>query len=144
MADTCIWTTEGLAAIADGRIAAAVTGDDFMIAAYVAAAALDADTDAYTVTDEVADGLGYSAGGVAMTGAALVENGGEEIVDFDDPVWPLASFTARKFLVYLNTAGNKAVALITYDADKTGTGGNFTLTMPAATAGNGFLRLTQP
>jgi hypothetical protein len=77
--------------------------------------------------DEVAAGLGYTAGGTNLSGFAVSLAAGVISVDFADAVWPLASFSAAGALIYNATQGNKALCVLSWGGTFTGLGGNFTV-----------------
>ena len=107
--------------------------DTIKIALYTSAATLGAATTAYTATNEVS-GTGYSAGGVTLTGATIGTSGTTAYVDFDDPEWTSASFTARGALIYNSTASNQAIAVLDFGGDFTVSSGTFRIVFPAAGA----------
>lgn len=109
-------------------------------ALYTSAAALDDSTPAYTATGEVSGG-GYTAGGVTLGGASTGSGSGTAWLDFDDPSWSSATFTARKALIYDADDSNRAYAVIDFGSDKTGQGGNFTPILPAAGATTAIIRI---
>jgi hypothetical protein len=108
--------------------------DTIKIALYTSSATLDASTTAYTATNEVS-GTGYTAGGETLTGATIGTSGTTAYVDFDDPEWTSASFTARGALIYNDTtAGDNAVAVLDFGGDFTVSSGTFRIVFPAAGA----------
>ena len=108
--------------------------DTIKIALYTSSATLDASTTAYTATNEVS-GTGYTAGGETLTGATIGTSGTTAYVDFDDPEWTSASFTARGALIYNDTlAGNNSVAVLDFGGDFTVSSGTFRIVFPAAGA----------
>lgn len=116
-------------------------GNTFNAALYVAAATMDATTTVYAATNEVANGNGYATGGQDLTRIDPTTSGTTAFVDFADEVWSTASFTARGTLIYNVTNGNRAVYVGDFGADKTASGGDFTLAFPAAAAGTAILRI---
>ena len=112
--------------------------DTLKIALYTAAADLGPSTTVYTVTGEVS-GLGYTAGGIPLTGVQVLLSGTTAYVTFDNPVWANASFTCRGALIYNSTEANRAIAVLDFGADKTANG-TFTIQLPAATAASALLR----
>lgn len=114
--------------------------DVIKVALYTSSATLSAATTAYTATEEVT-GTGYSAGGVTMTGAVITTSGTTAILDFTDPVVELASITARGALIYNSSKANRAIAVLDFGSDKTSTGSDFTIQLPAATAEAALLRI---
>ena len=77
-------------------------------------------------TDEVT-GTGYTAGGLALTGAASALAAGVASLDFNDAQWTSASFSAAGALIYNTTRGNKAVCVLDFGGTYTVTAGTFTL-----------------
>lgn len=117
------------------------TTDTFKIALYTSSATLDASTTAYTVTNEVS-GTGYTAGGQALDSPTVTLSGTTAFVDFADETWTAATITARGALIYNSTAaGNPAVAVFDFGADKTSTAGDFVVQFPTADASNAVIRI---
>jgi hypothetical protein len=106
------------------------TGDVYKIALYTSAATLNKATTAYSATNETS-GAGYTAGGNVLAGEVSALSGDIAYLDFNDPVWNAASFTARGALIYNATQANRAVASFDFGADVTATAGDFTVTLPA-------------
>ena len=115
-------------------------GDTFKIALYTSSASLGAGTTAYTTSNEVS-GTGYTAGGNTLTRVDPSSSGTTAITDFADSTWSSATITARGALIYNDTDSDKAVAVLDFGADKTSTGGNFTVQFPAADASNAIIRI---
>ena len=114
--------------------------DTFKIALYTSSASLDSTTTAYSTTNEIT-GTGYSAGGATLTGGAIATSGTTAYVDFADPSWTTATFTANGALIYNTSASNKAVLVLAFGGDFTVTTGTFTIVFPAADASNALIRL---
>jgi hypothetical protein len=113
----------------------------FKTALYTGAAELSATTTAYTTSGEVV-GAGYSAGGATLTATAPSVSNGVALVDFSDATWPSATFTARGALIYNSSvAGNPAVAVLDFGADKTVLGRPFTVSFPNATSETAIVRI---
>lgn len=113
-----------------------LTTDTLYIALYTAAADLNAATTAYTATGEVT-GSGYTAGGVALTGATVSSDGYTAYVNFNNVSFG-ASVTARCALIYNVSKANRSIAVLDFGSDKTST--SFTITMPANTATTALIR----
>ena len=79
--------------------------DTLKIALYLATANLDADTTVYTATGETS-GTGYTAGGNVLTGVTVQTSGTTAFVDFADPTWNPANFTARGALIYRSASAS--------------------------------------
>lgn len=77
--------------------------------------------------DEVPAGLGYTTGGLTLTGFAVGLAAGVTSVDFNDAVWAAASFSAAGALIYNSTQGNKALCVLSFGGTFVGGGGNFTV-----------------
>jgi hypothetical protein len=118
-----------------------LAADTYKIALYTSAATLNADTTAYSATNEVANGNGYTTGGATLTGFAVAKGSGKAWLDFNDASWPTSSITARGALIYNSSRSNKAVMVIDFGANITSTNGTFLVTFPAANAANALLRL---
>lgn len=112
----------------------------FKIALFTSAATLSAATTAYSTTNEVS-GTGYTAGGITLTVVAPTTSGTTAYLDFSDVTWSSATITARGALIYKSIAGNPAVAVLDFGADKTSTNGDFTIQFPAAGASTAILRI---
>ena len=118
------------------------TSQVFKIALYTSSASLDAATTAYSATNEVT-GTGYTAGGETLTIAANpTTSGTTAYLDFADATWTTATITARGAIIYLaDGAGNPAIAVLDFGADKTSTAGDFTVVFPSADASNAIVRI---
>jgi hypothetical protein len=131
------------------------SGDTFKIALYLSTADIDANTTAYTATNE-ASGTNYVAGGVDLinTGVAVTNinaNTGTGFTDFTDAVFTNVNVTARGALIYNSTPSangvantaltNAAVCVLDFGSDKTATDGDFTIIMPTNDASNAIIRI---
>lgn len=117
------------------------TGDVFKIALYTSTAMLDATTTAYSATNEVANGNGYTTGGNTLTSVTPTSTGTTAFVDFADSVWSAATITARGALIYNSSKANRAIAVLDFGADKISTTGDFTVMFPAADSTNAIVRV---
>ena len=120
------------------------TGQTFKIALYTSSATLGASTTAYSTTNEIANGNGYTTGGYSLTISTNPTNGGSgttAFLDFGDAVWANATITARGALIYKSGGGNPSVAVLDFGADKTSTSGDFTVQFPAGDATNAIVRI---
>ena len=111
-----------------------LVADDIKIALYTSSASLGASTATYTTSNEVANGNGYTTGGVALSNKAVSTSGTTAYFDADDPTWTSASFTARGALIYNDTNGDKAIAVLNFGGDFTVSSGTFRIVFPAAGA----------
>ena len=121
--------------------------DSIYIALYTSSATLNATTDGYTTSNEVANGNGYTTGGVALSSKAVTENSTSGVFDAADPEWTSATFTARGALIYNKTLGDAssnargAIAILDFGGDFSVSGGTFKIVFPAATANNAIVRI---
>ena len=114
--------------------------DTIKMALFLATADLGAATTVYTTTGETS-GTGYTAGGLTLTGVTVLTSGTTAYVDFADPSWDPADFTARGALIYNASKSNKAIAVLDFGSDKTTTT-TFTVQMPANTATSALIRIS--
>jgi hypothetical protein len=114
--------------------------DDIKMALFLATANLGADTTVYTTAGETS-GTGYTAGGKTLTGVTVLTADTTAYVDFADPSWDPAAFTARGALIYNASKSNKAIAVLDFGSDKTATT-TFTVQMPANTATSALIRIS--
>ena len=115
--------------------------DTIKIALYTSSATLNATTDTYTTSNEVANGNGYATGGVTLANASVIENGTSGCFDSDNPEWTSATFTARGALIYNDTDGDRAIAVLDFGGDFTVSSGTFRVVFPAQTASNAIIRI---
>ena len=114
--------------------------DSFKLALYTSSASLGAGTTAYTTSGE-ASGTGYTAAGAALTAVAPTSSGTTAFLDFNDLTISTATITARGALIYNDTQGDKAVAVLDFGADKISTAGTFTVILPADDSTNAIIRI---
>jgi hypothetical protein len=115
-----------------------LTTDVIKIALYDGNANLNADTTAYSISNEIV-ATGYAAGGEIMTGITVNTSGYTAYVNFDNVVWNPGAFTARCALIYNSSKSDKSIAVLDFGSDKTTTS-TFTITMPANTASAALIR----
>lgn len=130
-------------------------GDTFKLALYTSTASIDANTTAYSATNE-ASGTNYTAGGGSLTNLGVVTSNtnasaGTGFTDFSDLTFSTATITARGALIYNSTPSansnanttltNAAVAVLDFGSDKTATAGDFTIVFPAAANTTAILRI---
>lgn len=117
-----------------------VSGDVFKLALYTGGATLGASTTAYTTSGEIT-GVGYTAGGVALTNVGVSVSGTVAYLDFDDATWTSATLSAAGALIYNSSQGNKAVAVLNFGGTYSSTSGDFTVSFPAATSSTAVIIL---
>jgi hypothetical protein len=134
---------DGIHNFGTGVVRASTAADVFKIALYTSSATLSAATTAYTTSDEVSSsGTNYTAGGKTLTISQVPTSTSTTAwIDFADITWDSATLTANGALIYNETQGNKAVAVLAFGADKTSTAGNFTIQFPAAASTTAILRI---
>jgi hypothetical protein len=130
-------------------------GDTFKLALYTSVATLNANTTAYTATNEVT-GTGYTAGGGTLTRLGVTTSNGTEssgtgFTDFSDLTFSVSTITARGALIYnttpsaLSNSGatltNPTVCVLDFGSDKTSTVGDFTIIFPAPTSTTAIIRI---
>ena len=118
------------------------TGDTFKLALYHNNASFTAATTAYTATNEVGASGSYSAGGGTLTNVTPTTSGTTALTDFADLTFTSATITARGALIYNDdAAGDPAVAVLDFGADKASTAGDFQIVFPTADASNAIIRI---
>ena len=116
-------------------------GNTFNIALYTSSATLNKSTTAYTTSNEVANGNGYTTKGNALTSVTPALSTDTACCDFADVSFTSASFTANGCLIYNDTNADRAVCAIAFGGDKTVSSGTFTIQFPTADASNAILRI---
>jgi VCBS repeat-containing protein len=116
------------------------TSQTFKIALFTSAATLNADTTAYTSSNEVV-GAGYTAGGNTLTVIAPATSGTTAFLDFSDTTWSTATITARGALIYQSGGSNPAVAVLDFGSDKSTVADSFTVQFPTADASTAIVRI---
>jgi len=116
--------------------------DTFKIALFTSSATLGASTTVYSSTNEVANGNGYTTGGNTLSVTGPSSSGTTAILDFADTTWTTATITANGALIYNDTQGDKAFAVLAFGGDKTSTAGDFTIQFPAYDSTNAIIRIS--
>ena len=135
----------------------ATGGDTFKLTLSTSSASIDANTTAYTSSNEVSSsGTNYTAGGGTLTNLGVVTSNnnsstGTGFTDFSDLTFANATITARGALIYNSTPSansnanttltNAAVAVLDFGSDKTSTNGDFTIIFPTATNTTAIIRI---
>ena len=76
-----------------------------------------------------------------MGSVSIVLDGTTAIVDFADVSFSNSTISASGAMIYNASAGNRAIAVITFGGTVASTAGTFTVTMPARNASNAIIRL---
>jgi len=116
-------------------------GNSFKLAMYGTPATLGKSTTSFTTSGQVSSPSGYTSGGKALVnvGTSLATN--TAITDFADLSFTGVTLTARGALIYNDTNGDKAVAVLDFGGEKTATAGTFTIQFPAFTTSAAILRI---
>jgi hypothetical protein len=130
-------------------------GDTYKIALYTTSATIDANTTAYTATNE-ATGTNYTAGGNTLVNGGVTAtntsaSAGTGFTTFSNTTWTNATVTARGALIYNTTPSangtanttltNAAVAVLDFGSDKTSTAGDFTIIFPTNNNTSAIIRI---
>ncbi len=149
---TTSFKAEILLAVHDFR---STGGDTFKLALYTSSATIDANTTAYTATNE-ASGTNYTAGGGSLTNGGVTASNtntsaGTGFTTFSNLTFTNATVTARGALIYNTTPSangtanttltNAAVAVLDFGSDKTSTAGDFTIIFPTANNTSAIIRI---
>lgn len=150
---TTSFKAEILLAVHDFR---STGGDTFKLAMYTSSATIDANTTAYTATNE-ASGTNYTAGGGTLTNGGVTASNtstsaGTGFTTFSNLTFSNATVTARGALIYNTTPSangtanttltNAAVAALDFGADKTSAAGDFTIIFPTASNTAAIIRIS--
>jgi hypothetical protein len=130
-------------------------GDTFKLALYTSSASIDANTTAYTTTNE-STGTNYTAGGAALTNGGVTAtntnaSAGTGFTTFSNLTFTNATVTARGALIYNTTPSangtanttltNASVAVLDFGSDKTSTAGDFTIIFPTNNNTSAIIRI---
>jgi hypothetical protein len=124
------------------------TGNLFKIALVTSATTISGATDHYSggtnnINSEVANGNGYTTGGMNLTNVTPTVSSTTALTDFGptDPTWSASTITARGALIYNSTSANRSVLVLDFGSDKSSSSGDFTVVFPAADAANAIIRI---
>jgi hypothetical protein len=119
------------------------SANTYKIALYTSAATLGESTTAYAATNEVPSTGNYTAGGnTLVVSVTPTSTGNVAFLSFANTTWANATITANGALIYNNTSGNTAVAVLAFGGDKTSTNGTFAINFPTADSTSAIIRLT--
>ena len=94
---------------------------------------IDTHEDYADITNEIATGGGYTAGGQALSGVAILTDlpNDRAALDANDVTWSASTITAaRGAVIYKDTgtpATSKLITYIDFGTDKSSSGGDFTI-----------------
>ena len=119
--------------------------DTFKMALYTGGATIGPTTAAYTTTNEVASGSGYTTGGEVVTVSVAPTTGTDPsntimYLSFNNVTWNPASFTCRGAIIYKVGGGNPTVCVLDFGGDKTATT-SFQVQFPTADSTNAIIRI---
>lgn len=116
--------------------------DEFRIALYEVAADLSSRSTVYITDGEVA-GIGYTPGGMVLINPQVLLDQDARVgfATFDDPVWNDSVITARGAMIYNQSAGQRAVAVIDFGVDRTSNHGPFQVQFPPPGATTALIRI---
>lgn len=89
------------------------------------------------VTNEVANGNGYTTGGKALTGVTVTRDDTNDLTKFDatDPSWAASTITARGAVIYKARGGaataDELVCYLDFGSNISSTNGTFSVTFNA-------------
>jgi hypothetical protein len=126
-----------------------ISSDTIKLALYTDSATLDANTSAYSASNEVGNSGSYSAGGGTLAGANVSltktnATASTAFVDFDDLSFTTATISAQAALIYNTSSANvnASIAVLDFGGVKTSTNGTFTIQFPTNDATNAILRIS--
>jgi hypothetical protein len=126
-----------------------ISSDTLKLALYTNAASLDANTSAYSASNEVGDSGSYSAGGGTLANANVSltktnATASTAFVDFDDLSFTSATISAQAALIYNTSSANvnASIAVLDFGGVKTSTNGTFTIQFPTNDASSAILRIS--
>ena len=126
-----------------------ISNDTIKLALYSNAASLDANTSAYSASNEVGDSGSYSAGGGTLANANVSltktnATASTAFVDFDDLSFTSATISAQAALIYNTSSANvnASIAVLDFGGVKTSTNGTFTIQFPTNDASSAILRIS--
>lgn len=118
------------------------SANTYKIALYTSAATISNATTAYTTSNEVASGGGYTTGGNTLSVSTTpTSTGNVAFLSFANSSWSNATITAAGALIYNSSFSNAAVASLSFGGDKTSTSGTFTVIFPTADANSAIIRI---
>lgn len=100
--------------------------DTYKLVLYTSDADLDAETTHYTAAGE-ARGKGYREGGLPLKNPRVWIDNGAGCLTFDSLTIPVATITARGYMVVNASKSNRAIFIADWGAEYTSTEGPFTI-----------------
>jgi hypothetical protein len=123
-----------------------ISSDTIKLALYTDSASLDANTSAYSASNEVGDSGSYSAGGGTLANAnvSLTKTNATASTAFVDLSFTSATISAQAALIYNTSSANvnASIAVLDFGGVKTSTNGTFTIQFPTNDASSAILRIS--
>ena len=127
-----------------------LTANTINLALFTSGATLDANTTAYSATNEVPNSGTYAAGGGTLASATVGltktnATASTAFVDFANLSFTSATIAAQAAVIYnaSNASNvNAAIAVLDFGGVKTSTNGTFTIAFPTNDASSAILRLS--
>ena len=126
-----------------------ISNDTVNLALFTSSATLNANTTAYSTSNEVGASGTYAAGGATLQSATVgltktSDTASTAFVDFADLSFTSATISAQAALIYnrSSTATNAAIAVLDFGGVKTSTNGTFTIQFPTNDATSAILRIS--
>jgi hypothetical protein len=115
--------------------------DAIFMALYDDTAPLSVDTTTAYVTEGEITGPGYTAGGQRLVNAQILGPVARTAyVTWDDPIWS-GTLTARAALIYNQSVGQRAVAVLDFLTDQNSNQGTFRVQFPPVGPSTALIRL---
>lgn len=114
--------------------------DTFKMALFGSAATLTAATTTYSTSNEVS-GSGYTAGGVALTGATTALTDSIAYADFNDAEWATVTIEPRGALIYNSSKANRAVVVLDFGETLNIVAQPFQVVLPTADQYTAIIRI---
>ena len=118
-----------------------LNGADCHMALLKTGARIDADTFVFDGTGE-AEGSGYAAGGKRLQGFSCGLDNGTAWAAWNSVDWMNASIKAKGAVIYAKAWGNKIVAVLEFDEEKSSSQALFRVRMPAPGSQGAIFGLT--
>jgi hypothetical protein len=116
--------------------------DLFYLALYSAGAPLSLDTTTGYITDGEIAGPGYVAGGQLLLNPQILGPVARTVyATFDDPIWLDSTLQARGALIYNQSQGNRAVAVLDFLQEQFSNSGIFRVQFPPPGPSTALIRL---
>ena len=126
-----------------------ISSDTINLALFTDSATLNANTTAFSATNEVGDSGTYASGGATLLNASVSltktnATASTAFVDFDDLSFTTATISAQAALIYNTSSANTnaAICVIDFGGVKSSTAGTFTIQFPTNDATNAILRIS--